>query len=524
MTTNTSPDISRTIRELLEYRAHNAPDDIFGIENDCQITIRTAERSVNALANGLAGLGICSGNHVAVMMGNHIDHVFTFFALSKLGAVWVPVNVNLKGASLEWVIQKSAPSAIIVDAEFWKQLEPALTKSVKLLIIRNAKSETNREYLDFSKVASQVMTPPAGQPTLDDVRTIMFTSGTTGPPKGALVTERMLQTCAIGAGIASDVQPGDVFLVWEPIYHSGGAQICVLALRERITLAIVPRFSASRFWDEVKRYGVTKIHYLGGVIDILLKSAPSQKDREHTVSIAFGGGCSPQNWRGFEKRFGIPVHEVYGLTEGSGFSTFNASGKVGSVGKPLPYMEVQIVDDIGNPLPAGQIGEIIVRGKEPGLITKGYLGNPEATASALKGEWLHTGDLGRFDDDGDLFYLGRKTDSIRHRGENVSAWEVEHVLDSHPAIQESAVVGVKAEIGEQEIKAFIKLARGATLDPLDLVKWCEPRMPRYQIPRYITFVETFEKTGTLRIRKGALSKDTTDCWDLEQSGHNPKRA
>lgn len=489
------------------------------MEGDSEISIRTVEQRVNALANGLVGLGISAGDHVAVMMRNHIDHVLTFFALTQLAAVWVPVNVNLRGASLEWVIEKSAPRAIIADAEFWGQLEPALTDTVELRILRNAAAlETGKKSLELSTLARDTVRPPAGQPTLDEIRAIVFTSGTTGPPKGALLTERMLQTCAIAAGIAADVQLGDVFLLWEPIYHTAGAQICILALREPISLAIVPRFSASRFWDQVHRYGVTKMHYLGGVLDILLKSTPGPNDREHSIKIAFGAGCSPETWRAFENRFAIKLREVYGLTEGSCFTTLNASGKIGAIGKPYPYLEVQIVDDDGNPLAAGQIGEIVMRGKEPGLIMKGYLGNPDATAAALKGGWLHTGDLGRYDNDGDFFYVGRKTDSIRHRGENISAWEVERVLNSHPAIQESAVVGVKAEVGEQDLKAFVKLTPGVALDPFDLIKWCEPRMPRYQIPRYIAIVETFEKTPTLRIRKEALPRDTSHCWDLERSG------
>jgi crotonobetaine/carnitine-CoA ligase len=521
-----SLSINRTVRELLEYRAVRTPDDIFGIEGDTGISFGTVEQRVNRLANGLAGLGIGSGNHVAVMLGNHCDHIFTFFALAKLGAVWVPVNVNLRGASLEWVIAKSAPRAIIADAEFWKQLEPALTGStVELLVLRNTTPvEIGRKIFDFFAVAEGGATPPAGAPTLDEIRAVIFTSGTTGPPKGALLTERMLQTCAIGAGIAADVQPRDIFLLWEPIYHTAGAQMCILALREAVTLAIVPRFSASRFWDQVRRYGVTKMHYLGGVLDILLKSPPGSNDREHSVKVAFGAGCTRETWRVFQERFGVQIREVYGLTEGSCFTTLNASGKIGAIGKPYPYLEVQIVDDAGNPLPAGQIGEIVMRGREPGLVMKGYLENPQATAAALRGGWLHTGDLGRYDEDGDFFYVGRKTDSIRHRGENISAWEVERVLNSHPAIQESAVIGVEADIGEQELKAFVKRAAGAVLDPLDLVKWCEPRMPRYQIPRYIAFVETFEKTPTQRVRKEPLSTDTTNCWDLERSDYRLKRS
>ena len=373
--------------------------------------------------------------------------------------------------------------------------------------------------LDFAAVAQGNYNPPSTKPTLDDLRCVSFTSGTTGPPKGVLMTERMLRSCATGAAIASDVRSQDIFLLWEPIYHSSGAQMCILALMKPISLVIVPRFSASHFWDLIRKHKVTKIHYLGGIIDILLKQSSSLNDKNHYVRIAFGGGCRKENWRAFEQRFGVKIQECYGLTEASGFTTVNTSGKVGSIGKPYPYFDVQIVDDDGIPLRFGQTGEILVREKESGVITQGYLNNQEATAAALRGEWLHTGDLGQYDQEGDFFFMGRKKDSIRRRGENISAWEVESVLNSHPDIKESAVIGVDAEIGEQELKAFVVCAAGATIKPLDIVRWCEPRMPHFQIPRYVAFVDGFKKTPTERIRKEELSRDTSDCWDLERSGY-----
>jgi crotonobetaine/carnitine-CoA ligase len=283
-----------------------------------------------------------------------------------------------------------------------------------------------------------------------------------------------------------------------------------------VTLIIVRRFSASRFWESVRNYGVTKIHYLGGIIDILLKQPPALDDKNHCVRIAFGGGCRKENWRAFERRFGVKIQECYGMTEASGFTTVNTSGKVGSIGKPYPYFDVRIIGEDGLPVKAGQCGEIIVREKEPGLITRGYLNNQGATAAVLKDGWLYTGDMGRYDEAGDFFYIGRKKDSIRRRGENISAWEVERVLDTHPDIKESAVIGVDAEIGEQDLKAFIVCAAGTDIEPADIIKWCRPRMPHYQIPRYVALIERFEKTPTERIRKENLSARTNDCWDFEK--------
>ncbi len=516
----------RTIRQLLESRARRTPDDVFAICEDREIDFRTLEKSVYQLANGFSKIGIRPGQRVAVMLNNHVDHVFTFFALSALGAVWVPVNVNLRGGSLEWILTKALPRAIIAEAEYWGLLE-SLSSALLLeaVALRGASAGLLKSAgaMDYAVVAGEDSLPPATTPAIHDTRAIMFTSGTTGMPKGALMTERMLRTCAIGAGIAADVQAGDVFLLWEPIYHSAGAEMCVLALQESITLAIVPRFSASRFWDQVHRYRVTKLHYLGGVLEILLKPALRPDDRSHSITLAFGAGCPPRIWEAFEQRFGIRIREVYGLTEGSGFTTLNTSGKIGSIGKPLSYLDVSIIDDAGNPLPPGRVGEFIMRGKEPGLITEGYLENPEATAAALRNGWLYTGDLGYYDEEGNFYYVGRKNDSIRRRGENISAWEVERILNSHPLIQESAVVGVPAEVGEEDLKAFIQCVPGATLAPLELIRWCEPRMPYFQIPRYITWANGFEKTPTERIRKKNLSRDTQDCWDRERSGFQLKR-
>jgi len=516
----------RTIRELLEYRVEHTPEFVFAVHQDKEISFSTLGACVNRLANGLNEAGIAAGESVAVMLHNHPDHIFTLFAIASLGAVWVPINTNLKGQSLAYIIKQSSPSALIVDAEFWDRVEPVVTDNrIEIIILRNHSMASKRaNVLDFAAVAQGNHNPPPTKPTLDDLRCISFTSGTTGPPKGVLMTERMLRSCATGAAIASDVCPRDIFLLWEPIYHSSGAQMCILALMEPISLVIVPGFSASRFWDLIRKHKVTKIHYLGGIIDILLKQPSGLNDKNHCVRIAFGGGCRKESWRAFEQRFGVKIQECYGLTEASGFTTVNTSGKVGSIGKPYPYFDVQIVDDDGVPLKVGQTGEILVREKESGVITQGYLNNQEATPAALQGEWLHTGDIGRYDEEGDFYYMGRKTDSIRRRGENISAWEVESVLNSHPDIKESAVIGVDAEIGEQELKAFVVCAAGTTIEPLDIIRWCEARMPHFQIPRYLAFVGGFKKTPTERIRKETLSRDTIDCWDLEMSGYRIRRA
>jgi crotonobetaine/carnitine-CoA ligase len=516
---------NKTIRELLAARAQESPDAVFGFYGEKEITFRSLDARVNRLADGLIDLGITAGQRVAVVFGNHPDHIITLLALAKIRAVWVPVNTNLRGASLELIIEQAAPGTIMADAEYWPHLQPILAeRATKTLVVRNPKSLPEMPAaIDFADVARGAAVLRQSQPAkiaaMEETRAIFFTSGTTGPPKGAPLTERMLITCANAAAVAADVQAGDVFLLWEPIYHTSGAQMCILALLKPAKLAIVSRFSASYFWDQIRKYGVTKLHYLGGVLDILLKQPRKSNDKHHKVALAFGAGCHEGTWKVFERRFGIKIREVYGMTETSCFTTLNRSGKVGSIGKPYPYFDIRILDESDQPVAAGDSGEIVLKEKVPGLIVQEYLGQPDGNESALQNGWFHTGDLARRDDEGDLFYLGRKKDSIRRRGENISAWEIERVLNTHPDIEESAAVGLDAEIGEEDVLVFIKSASGRVLDALDIIKWCEPKLPYFQIPRYIQFVDKFEKTPTQRIIKDSLAIDKQNCWDLEDSGY-----
>jgi crotonobetaine/carnitine-CoA ligase len=287
----------------------------------------------------------------------------------------------------------------------------------------------------------------------------------------------------------------------------------VLPLIRNVTLALVERFSASRFWKQVRGYGATHIHFLGGILQILLKQPPSPLDKTHGARIAWGGGCAREIWRPFEERFGVQIRECYGMTECSSITTFNDIGTLGSVGRPPPWFEVEIREALGGPVATGERGEIVVRTKLPGAITRGYLSNPEATAEALRTDGFHTGDLGSFDAAGNMYFHGRMTDSVRVRGENVSAMEVEQVVAKHPAVEDCAMIGVAAEIGEQEIKIFVKPRAGETMTPQELSKWLTERLAPYQNPRYIVMVSEFERTASQRIMKHKLAGSNLTAWD-----------
>lgn len=508
-------DDTLTIPRLLERRAQSDGLATFCVFEDRTVTFGWLNDAVTRVARELRNLGIRPGDLVGVMLPNHPEHIATMLALIKSGAIWVPINAQLRGPSLSYVVEHAEPRAIIADTRYRDTLEPALTNHrPEWLIWRGPNGEPDagrRDMIDRRSAPGDDVAWPDVDP--HDVVCISYTSGTTGPPKGVLVTDKMLRAAATGARLGGHIQDGDVLLVWEPLYHIGGSQIIVLALMRRIRLILVERFSASRFWDRVRAQNVTHIHHLGGILHILLKQPPSERDREHNVRISWGGGCSKDVWSAVEARFGVTIRELYGMTEASSISTASVEERrIGSIGKPLPYFDVRLVDDRGLNCQPGVLGELLIRGREPGLITPGYFRNPEATAAALRDGWLYTGDLARVDHDGFLYYSGRKTDSVRHHGENVSAWEVERVVNVHPDVEESALVGVATDIGEQDLKILIKLAPGRIPDPQSILRWCQHHLPRYQVPRYIAFVDEFDKTPTLRIKKEGLPR-STDGWD-----------
>ena len=465
-------------------------------------------RESGAIARMLRQRGLRLGDRVGVMQHNSLVALPTLYALARAGLIWVPVNAQLRGDGLRYILEHCAPSLVIADDE----MLPVIAASGAALSSDAIGVGEVRTWLDADGADAMGGFDEAPPPP-DDTFAIMYTSGTTGPPKGAIVSHRMLRLAGEGVRWISDVSDGDVLFVWEPLYHIGGAQLLVVPLLRRAVLAMVPRFSASRFWDEVRENEATHIHFLGGILQILLKQPENPRDREHRVRIAWGGGCPAQVWRPFEERFGVRIRECYGMTEASSITTWNDSGVVGAVGRPVPWFSVELLDPEGRDVAPGERGEIVVRTTISGAIFPGYFRNPDATARALRDGALFTGDVGSFAPDGNLILHGRLSDSVRCRGENVSAWEVEHVVADHPDVEDSAMIGVAAEVGEQDIKLFVQPKAGQTVDPAALSTWLAKRLAPYQNPRYIAVVASFERTPSLRIMKHKLSRATDDGWD-----------
>jgi crotonobetaine/carnitine-CoA ligase len=490
--------------------AQTDPERTFCTFNGKTFDFGTIERHSAALATALQRIGLVAGDRVAVMLRNGPDALAAIFALARAGLVWVPLNVQHKGGSLRYVLAHSQPRCIIAETDLVQTIGDSGWQSVDMPLIPSRRPAGQ---LSLTSIFETVAPFERHVPDADEPFAIMYTSGTTGPPKGAIVTHAMLRLAGDAVALVSDARDGDVFFVWEPFYHIGGAQLIVLPLIRRVALAMVHRFSASGFWEQVRDSGATHIHYLGGILQILLRQPERSSDRAHTVRIAWGGGCSHEAWRPFEGRFGVQIRECYGMTEASSITTYNDNGTVGSVGRPVPWFDVEVQQSNGEMAAPHQVGEIVVRPKKAGAIFPGYFRNVEASQRALRDGALHTGDLGAFDADGNLFFHGRATDSVRCKGENVSAWEVESIAAAHPCIEDCAMIGVAADIGEQDIKLFIKPRNGTKTGPRELSRWLSQRLAPYQNPRYIAFVDRFERTPSQRIMKHTLSKRLDDCWD-----------
>ncbi|AOO85177.1 class I adenylate-forming enzyme family protein [Bosea vaviloviae] len=490
---------------LLTDRAAREPERIYARYCGEPLSYREIEARSAAFSVHLRERGLNGGDRVAVMMRNSVATIAVVFGLARAGIAWVPINAQQRGEGLRYLLTHPRPKLIVVDADLAATVDEALAGSSAPPILRQGVE------LDAILAGSAPFDEPAPSP--DAVFAIMYTSGTTGRPKGVVVSHRMLRLAAEGVGRVSAAKPGEALFVWEPLYHIGGAQLLALPMIRDVTLAMVDRFSASRFWNQVKAEGASHIHYLGGILQILLKQPASPLDREHGVRIAWGGGCPPDIWPQFRDRFGVEIRECYGMTEASSITTCNDSGVVGSVGRPMPWFGLQLLGADGAPVAIGERGEIVVDTDVEGAIFPGYLDNPEATAKALRNGALHTGDLGSFDADGNLYFHGRMTDSVRCKGENVSAWEVEHVAAEHEDVEDCAMIGVASDVGEQDIKLFVKPREGAAIDAAALSDWLAARLAPYQNPRYIAFVADFERTASQRIMKHKLSAQLDDAWD-----------
>ena len=485
---------NKNILDLLISTSKKNPNHILFIENKKKITRKDFIEKILKIKGGLKKRGLKKGDKVLSLLENSYEEIILFFACITSGIIWIPLGSERKGVGLKYIIGLTKPKII-----FSRKLKPNnLPKNLFTKILRINKNLKNLEgdenffnILDLSKLSC-----------------IIFTSGTTGPPKGVMVSQKMLLTSAYATGIAADINKNDKLLLWESLYHIGGLEIIVLALLENITIVIEKKFSSTNFWASVRKYRISKLHYLGGILDILLKLKKDKYDKKHNIKLGFGAGARPDVITKFKIRFNINLREVYGMTEASSFTTINFNQKKKSIGKALPWFDVKIKKKFKS----DKVGEIIVNEKIDGLLTKGYYNDKNATKELLKRDGLHTGDIAKKDIEGNYFYVGRENDSVRVRGENISAWEIETTLNKKDFISESTILKTKAEIGENDIIALI-IPKKNIVNIKQVVNSCKKDLSKNYLPRYWCLMKKFPRTPSLRVDKKNINITKLKLYD-----------
>jgi crotonobetaine/carnitine-CoA ligase len=460
--------------------------------------------------------------------------LYVWFGLAKCGAVEVPVNTSYKGEFLRHIVDQSDSRIFVIAHEFLdrlKLIEDSLKKVERVVVLGGIQKQETSQFkipiMSFEEFFNSAETPVDVVVYPWDPLSIIYTSGTTGLSKGALGPHKFWVVCAEKMLECREGGREDIFYTFMPLYHFNAQCLTtVTTLIAEAEMVLTDRFSASRFWDDVRHYGATQFNYLGGVIPILAKQPPKPNDLDNPVRIALGAGCPQAVMEEVEKRFGIKCLEGFGMTEiGIPIHVRVNDRRPGSCGKPLDIYEVKLFNDQDNEVGMGEIGEIVFRPKESFVMMLGYYNMPDKTAESFRNLWFHTGDLAKKDKDGYFYFVDRKKDALRRRGENISSFEVERAVNSHPNVLESAAVAVPSEVGEDEVKICVVLRPGATLNPEELIRYCNDRMPYFAVPRYVEFMENLPKTPTERVEKYKLKQAgiTANTWDREKAGIQLRR-
>ncbi len=468
------------------------------------------------VGGALQRAGIGPGDKVAIMLENRPEFVFIWFALARIGAVEVPVNTAHKGELLAYVIDQADCRLVFVETALLPQiaaLRARLPKLERVVVLDEPGAQGWDAFLREAPLAGAVTVRDA------DPAAILFTSGTTGPSKGAVLPHGY--PLLLGRMISEQARytESDRLLNALPLFH-GNAQFLstVPALVSGAQVVLARRFSASGFWDTVRRYGCTEFNYIGGIVSILLKAAPRPDDADNPLRVMIGAGAPRDRFAEFERRFGVQLLEGYGMSEiGVPISSLSDERLAGSCGRPRSEYEVRVVDDDGNPVGPDTPGELLVRPRVRNAMLLEYYRMPEKTVEAWRDLWFHTGDYLQYDAQGWYYFVDRKKDAIRRRGENISSFEVERLVLAHPAVLECAAVAVPSELGEDEVLLCAVLRPGAALDAGGLWAHCDAHMARFMVPRYLRFLERLPKTPTERVQKYLLRAAgvTADTLDRE---------
>lgn len=516
------PYAERVLSRVLEDKAALMGEELM-VTGDRDLTYAGAADLAARVAGGLQAIGVGVGDRVLTMLPNTLDAVIAFLGISWGGMVGVPVNNGYRGDLLRYVMDDADAAALIIHADFLSVFDDvaAALPTLRRVIVVGADSSPGGPgetgWSDLLRTAPAARVPRAP----GDLQAIMYTSGTTGPSKGVMVPHHLAYQYANPFGSHFQL-PGDVVYVTLPLFHIGGQWQGVYAAMLCEGRAVLKeKFSVSRFWEDVDRYGVTQTTLLGVMAEFLWKQPRRADDADHSLTRATMAPALKEA-AAFGERFGVRLGQGWGLTE------------TGCVTSPPPLdqpaqdplccgtvrsdlYDLMLVDDNDEPVPVGVPGEAVVRAKEPFALMAGYWRKPEATVQAWRNLWLHTGDALVQNADGTFSFVDRQKDCIRRRGENISSLEVERAVLAHPEVQEAAAIPAQSEHIEDEVMVVAALRPDSSLTPAELHDFLEPRMPAFMVPRYIEFLDELPKTPTAKVKKDVLRatgvRPTT--WDRQ---------
>lgn len=491
-------------------------------------TFSYAEMDLNAnrIANFFLNMGAAPGDGISTLMNNSPRFLDIFFGIQRIGLYVNPVNTSLRGDGLAYIIDNSDTEYLVVDHDLIDSY----------LSVKNETPKISRIFVNTLDAPKGFKVPegmidlkdaygdnPSNtvKPFIDfdenNILMLMYTSGTTGMPKGVVMryNRNVIERLRLLAGVI--LPPDAVYYTALQLFHGNALFVTITSsLIVGCTVALSRRFSAGRFWEEIVQSKATIFNTIGAIIPILMKQPRSPFEKKHKVERIISAGCPAALWEPFEKRFGVRIWEAYAAIDGTGFIANFGDGPRGSIGKPIDSI-IRLVDDKGFDVPIGATGELLFKVEKGRESRVEYYRNPHASDKKTRGEWEYTGDLMYQDLLGYLYFVGRTTDSMRRRGENVSALEVEQAILKHPSVLEVAVYAVPSEMTEDEIMASVKLVDGMKLTGKELWEFLKDKLAGFAVPRYICMVNDFPRTETFRIRKSELKSVgvTPDTFDAE---------
>ena len=531
--TKTALPWESTIGRVLERVATANPGKTFVEIGGAAYAYGDFRNGVGRAAALFRGLGVGWGDRVCLFLPNCIEYLYCWFGLSAIGAISVPVNTAYRRDETAYILNDAGAVALVTDPSLAEVAGAAadLAPGLRHRLLRGDAAPAG--WMSFNDAFAVAAAPLAAAPdevTPDDVSMLVYTSGTTGNPKGVMVTHKMYVAAGQGFAHWTQATPDDRFFTCLPFYHANIQYYSTMgALAAGATLVIVDRFSASRFWGQVREARATVVNFIGMMMPVLAKNPPAPDDADNTVRLFYGSPSFPPEFLAeFQARFATDIIVGFGMTE-TCYGTIEGIGeerRAGSSGRPRQHPDPRFVNAVriadaetGQPVGLDAIGEITI--KNPAVMP-GYWRNDEQNRETLRDGWLYTGDLGWQDADGFLYFVDRKKDIIRRRGENISSQEVENVIKSNPGVLDCAVLAVPSELGEDEVKAYVTPRPGAAVNPEELVWWCAENLAYFKVPRYWEVREELPRTPSLRVRKDVLRQERDDliggCYDREAAG------